>query len=241
MPTFQRADTELYYEVHGQGFPLLVFAPGGVRSSISLLSRVAYDPVRELAADFRVVVLDQRNAGRSRAPVRASDGWHAYREDHLALLDHLEIERAHLLGTCIGPSFALRLLADAPERATAAVLQQPIGATAESWPLFRDSFDQWASELAPHHPEADSAAFASFRENLFARDFTFSISREQARAIRTPLLVLAGHDVHHPYVTSRELAELAPNAELIERWKEPELLPGAIARVRSFLKANTPS
>jgi hypothetical protein len=34
-------------------------------------------PLAEFAADFRVIAMDQRNAGgRSRAPITAADGWH---------------------------------------------------------------------------------------------------------------------------------------------------------------------
>jgi pimeloyl-ACP methyl ester carboxylesterase len=240
MPTFERNGISIYYEVHGEGFPLLLLAPGGVRSSIQVWSRAPYDPIRELSANFRVIALDQRNAGGSRAPIRASDGWHVYTEDHLALLDHLHVERAHLLGSCIGPSFELALIAAAPERVTSAVLQQPIGATAESKPLFHASFDGWASELAPHHPEASAEDFAAFRQHLFGGDFVFSVSREAVRASRTPLLLLAGNDAHHPYETSREIASLAPNVEFVERWKEPELVPETIQRVRAFLTAHTP-
>ena len=239
MATFEREGVSIYYEVHGQGFPLLLFAPGGVRSSIAIWSRAAYDPIRELSADFRVIALDQRNAGRSRAPVRGSDGWQVYTEDHLALLDHLGVERAHLLGNCIGPSFALALIAAAPERVASAVLQQPIGATEENRPLFRAAFDTWASELAPQHPEASAEDFAAFRQRLFGGDFVFSVSREAVRASTTPLLVLAGNDAHHPYETSREIASVAQNVEFVEHWKEPERVPETIQRVRSFLKTHT--
>ena len=31
MPVFTRPGSEIYYEVHGSGFPLLIFAPGGLR------------------------------------------------------------------------------------------------------------------------------------------------------------------------------------------------------------------
>jgi hypothetical protein len=34
MPVFTRPDAEIYYEVHGSGFPLLLFAPGGLRSQL---------------------------------------------------------------------------------------------------------------------------------------------------------------------------------------------------------------
>jgi pimeloyl-ACP methyl ester carboxylesterase len=240
MPTFERDGTSIYYEVHGHGFPLVLFAPGGIRSSIPFWSRTPYDPIRELSTDFRVIALDQRNAGRSRAPIRASDAWHVYTQDHLALFDHLGIERAHLLGNCIGPSFALALIAAAPERAAAAVLQQPIGATPENAPLFRTAFDTWAAELAPQHPEASAQDFAAFRERMYSRDFVFSVSRDAVRAMRTPLLVLLGNDEHHPASTSREVASIAPNAQLVERWKDPELVPQTIQRVRTFLQEHTP-
>ncbi len=32
MPTLKIPDGEIYYEVHGSGFPLMIFAPGGLRS-----------------------------------------------------------------------------------------------------------------------------------------------------------------------------------------------------------------
>lgn len=241
MPTLERAQgTSIYYEVYGEGFPLVLFAPGGVRSSIAFWSRAAYDPIHELSKDFRVIALDQRNAGRSRAPIRASDGWHSYTEDHLALFDHLGIERAHLLGNCIGPSFQLALIAQAPERVAAAVLQQPIGLADDNRELFRNAFDTWASEIGPQHPEATAKDFSDFRERLYGGDFVFSITREAAREIQTPLLVLLGNDAPHPSQTSREIASLAPNAELVERWKEPEVVAETVQRVRAFLKKHTP-
>jgi pimeloyl-ACP methyl ester carboxylesterase len=240
MPTFERNGTSIYYEAHGEGFPLVLFAPGGVRSSIGFWDRAAYDPIRELSSDFRVIAIDQRNAGRSRAPITAQDGWHSYTEDHIALLDHLHIERAHTLGNCIGPSFQLALIAKAPERVTAAVLQQPIGLANDNRDRFREAFDSWASEIAPQHPEATAQDFAAVRDRLYGGDFVFSVSREAVRAIRTPLLVLLGNDAPHPSETSREIAALAPNAELVERWKEPEVVAETIQRVRTFLKAHTP-
>lgn len=39
MPVFTRPDAEIYYEVHGSGFPLLLFAPGGLRSQLEYWRR----------------------------------------------------------------------------------------------------------------------------------------------------------------------------------------------------------
>src|SRR6266852_4701856 len=75
MPVFERAGVSLYYEEFGSGYPLLLFAPGGMRSSIDFWRHSPFDPTAELAQDFRVIAMDQRNAGRSRAPISAADGW----------------------------------------------------------------------------------------------------------------------------------------------------------------------
>jgi hypothetical protein len=49
-------------------------------------------------------------------------------------------------------------------------------------------------------------------------------------------LILAGSDPYHPTPISRELAQLAPRAQLVEGWKEA--LPSAIERARNFLETN---
>ncbi len=240
MPWLERDDLQLYYEEHGAGFPLLLFAPGGMRSSIAFWRRSPWDPIASLQSDFRVIALDQRNAGRSRAPITAGDGWASYRADHLALLDHLEIERCHLLGGCIGGSYCLGLIEAAPERVAAAVLQQPIGFDGNNRQLFDAMFEHWAEELRPQRAEVEPAAWTAFRERMYGGEFVFNVSRDFVRGCRTPLLVLMGNDPYHPAETSREIARLAPEAELIERWKEPDAVPETIRRVRAFLQAHTP-
>src|SRR5260221_7268745 len=127
MPVFEHAGVSLYYEEYGSGYPLLLFAPGGMRSSIDFWRRSPFDPTAELAQDFRVIAMDQRNAARSRAPVSTDDGWETYAGDHLALLDHFGAHRAHMLGGCIGSSYGLGLIKLAPQPVSSAVLHDPIG------------------------------------------------------------------------------------------------------------------
>jgi pimeloyl-ACP methyl ester carboxylesterase len=232
MPLFEGPGVSLYYEEHGRGFPVLLFAPGGMRSSIELWARSPWHPIHTLASSFRLIALDQRNAGRSTARVSAADGWHSYAADHLALLDHLGIARCHLLGGCIGSAFALRLIETAPERIASAVLQNPIGLH-DNRELFYALFDQWQSELTPRMPDVEPDAWRAFRERMYGGDFVFSVSREFVSECRTPLLILAGNDPYHPTPISRELAALAPGATLIEGWKDA--LPATVDRVRNFL------
>ena len=65
MPTFRHGDATIHYEEFGQGFPILTFAPAGLQSTIEVWSRPAapINPTTELAASFRVIAMDQRNAG----------------------------------------------------------------------------------------------------------------------------------------------------------------------------------
>src|SRR4029077_8464334 len=66
MPVLKRPDAEIYYEVYGKGFPLLLYAPGGLRSNIEFWGpdadgkpRSWMDPRKELADRFTVISMDQ--------------------------------------------------------------------------------------------------------------------------------------------------------------------------------------
>jgi pimeloyl-ACP methyl ester carboxylesterase len=239
MPIFTRGDISLYYEEHGKGFPLLMIAPGGMRSSVSFWEKAPWNPIPRLAAHYRVIAMDQRNAGESKAPIRATDGWRAYTEDQLALLDHLGVSRFHVAGMCIGGSYIMGLIQAAPQRVVSAVMFQPIGVDGNRQ-AFLDMFDGWAKEQQAAHPQADDATWQAFKQNMYGSDFLFSVSRDFVKRCPTPLLVLLGNDLYHPQTTSREVASLAPNATLIERWREPEHDAAAQAAVERFLEAQTP-
>ena len=107
--------------------------------------------------------------------------------------------------------------------------------------VFLQMFDGWAEELAKVRPEVPRAAFSSFRHNLYDGQFAFSVSREQVRACKVPLLVLRGNDVYHPSDIAEEIARIAPRGELVESWKEGEAVARAVIRVKAFLAEHTPS
>lgn len=241
MPVLERYGTSLYYEESGSGYPVLLLAPGSFQSSIDWWHQggPTTDPTVYLADDFRLIAMDQRNAGRSRALISATDGWHSFTEDHVALLDHLGIERAHVVGACIGVTFALRLIQVQPWRVSAAVLQQPIG-TLDARPGPSGGFKGWRETLTDH-PEATEAALNGYQNNLYAADFVYAVSRDFVRTCETPFLILPGNDRAHPYEIAEEIARLAPNAEFIADWKEQSTTEAAFKRVREFLLAHVPA
>ncbi|HKI74274.1 MAG TPA: alpha/beta hydrolase [Pseudomonadales bacterium] len=240
MPVFTRDDISIHYEISGEGFPVLLFAPGGMRSAIRFWSGGQWNPIEALSPHFQVIAMDQRNAGESSAPVTAADGWHSYTEDHIALLDHLQIDKCHLLGGCIGGPYCLGVMQAAPERVAAAVLQQTIGLD-DNRQAFYEMFDGWAETLRQARPDIKATDLAQFRGNMYDGDFVFNVDRDFVRNCQIPMLVLMGNDLYHPQSTSREIAAIAPDATLVESWKEPEVIERTVQTVTSFLTAHTPA
>jgi pimeloyl-ACP methyl ester carboxylesterase len=126
MPHISRPDgAQIYYEVRGEGFPLLLFAPGGINSQVSFWSVSAINPF-DYADEFMVIGMDQRNAEHSPAPL-ATPTWEEHAADQVAVLDAVGVERALLWGGCIGVAYVLRFIHDAPGRVAGAVCQDPVG------------------------------------------------------------------------------------------------------------------
>jgi len=248
MATLIRPDGEIHYEVHGEGFPVLLFAPGALRSRIEMWKKPADGPPRPwsdwtelLARHYRVVAMDQRNAGRSKGQIAAHHDWNTYAADQLDLMDHLGIERAHTLGGCIGSSYCLKLIEAAPGRTSAAVLQNPIGLNPEFPTYFPDGFAEWSKEQREARPELDPAALRAFGERMWSGEFVFAVGRDFVRRCATPCLVLPGNDKPHPAVTGLELAEILPNAEMLRDWKGPDHIAAQQRTVLAFLDKHTPA
>ena len=243
MPSFEHHGARIYYEEFGRGFPILTFAPAGLQSTIAVWSQPSapINPTTEFADKFRVIAMDQRNAGgQSRAPITTRDGWDSYTADHIAVLDHLHIDRCHLYGQCIGGSFILNMLKHHPERVQSAVLAQPIGRVGPMAPGRPARFNGWAETLKDHS-EVSEPVLDAFCRNLYAPGFVYCVDREFCRSVRTPSLVLAGNDEAHPYPISEELSKLIPSCEFIPEWKSGAALTSAKARVTEFLTKHTPS
>jgi len=119
-----------HYEVRGDGPPLLLLAPVGSNDSISRrwADRVwrGFRPLDALVSDFRVIVYDRRETGATGGCIEPLT-WALCARHAKGLLDHLGVERAFLLGGCIGCSVALALAAEFPARCQALLLHWPVG------------------------------------------------------------------------------------------------------------------
>lgn len=241
MPVYQKEETSIYYEVRGSGYPLLLLPPGGMGATIEFWQKTAFNPVEIFSEDFRVIAIDQRNAGRSSGPITDGNPWDDYLADHIGLLNHLGIANCHILGCCIGASYALNLVKSIPERIASAVLEQPVGLDNANSEIMPNAWRAWAEEMMAKQPELDLKTLENFGKRMWGGDFVLSVTREDVAASTTPLMVLPGIDIFHPTEIGHEIARLAPNAETVEPWKEPaDLIPGAVTKIREFLHQNTP-
>ena len=237
MPTIQRGDATIYYEERGSGFPLLLLAPGGLNSTVDFWSRMPLNPLEAFSTDgFRVIAMDQRNAGRSSGPLDTTDPWKMYAEDQLAVLDHLGIDQFMAMSSCIGCSFIFQLIEQAPHRLVAGVPMQPIGHDETNDGVFGpEMWTPWGQNLIDKGAPFTLETLNAFGQAMFEPGFVFSVSRDFLKSSQTPLLLLYGNDRAHPQGVSVEIAGLLPNVETIERWRDPDVVPEVTERIRAFL------
>jgi pimeloyl-ACP methyl ester carboxylesterase len=241
MPTVERDGATIYYEEHGSGYPLLLLAPGGLNSAVPFWHRMPLNPIAAFSNEFRVIAMDQRNAGQSSGPLDTGDAWGMLAADQLAVLDALGIESALMAGCCIGCSFILKLCQVAPERVTAGVLMQPIGLDPADPGYFGPRmWTPWGENLVSKGRGITMDQVEAYGHNLFDSGGVFSVPLDFVKTVETPLLLLDGDDAAHPKHTSVELAGLLPGMERVERWKEPDVVAEATETMRSFLHRHTP-
>jgi len=250
---------KIFYQMKGSGTPVLLLAPGGMRSMHAMWNIMPYNPWTELpTSNFQLISIDQRSSqidgegGNSSAQFSLDDGWHTFMHDHIAILDHLGIEKCLSVGMCIGPSYQLQLMRESPQRFGAAVFLQPIGLThhtsepKDTWKglnttAAKNWYRPWARAMRKNGKITQEQSDALY-ENMFGpdKDFVFSISREDLRQIQSNLLVFAGLDMSHPAQIAREIVDIAPNATLVEEWRDcgEEKLEAAKIRIETFLMEN---
>ena len=117
---------ELYCEVHGEGPPLILVMGIGYDSSLWTLAQVP-----ALSQKFQVVIFDNRDAGRS------SQATSAYTiadmaDDTAALMDALDIEKAHVCGLSMGGMIAMEFALRHPVRLDRMILTGTPGAPARA-------------------------------------------------------------------------------------------------------------
>jgi non-heme chloroperoxidase len=223
MPRFELEDVALYYETAGVGRPIVLVNSWGATL------RVWDQVVADLAADHHVVAYDCRGCGRSD---RTSHGNTISRNgaDLRALVEHLTLDRAVLVGSSVGSLFACEAARDAGDRVDGVVVVDGPGhchwapdiagrLRAHMRALAADRASTIAASVDAMYTDAASDALRAWtaRQILDASPHIDALFEEQAHYdprswlpdVVAPMLFLHGvHDRAVPVQVPQELAAL---------------------------------
>ena len=237
MSTIKVHDINLYYEIYGEGEPLVLIQGLGLDSSAWLNQTPAF------SQKYQVILFDNRGIGRTDAP-ESSYSTESMVNDTVTLLNALAIDNAHVLGFSMGGFIAQRLAHKYPERVKSLIL---VGTAAKLSPIATHIIQLWLRMLEEEvNPETRMRAQLPwlFTENFFENSeqvealiqlslaypylptihgFAGQVaaciehnSLNHLNQIVSPTLVLVGQeDILIPVKLSQELARGLPNAELL--------------------------
>ena len=155
---------ELYFEVVGEG-AAVVFIHAGVADH-----RMWEPQVEAFSSQYKVIRYDLRGFGKSTMPEESF----ALRDDLLAVLRHLKIDRAILVGCSMGGSTAIDFTLEHPDMVAALV---PVGAGVSGWNNWSEESTRLMTEMMKAVQKGDpDAAF-----EISARYWIDGPSREASR------------------------------------------------------------
>lgn len=130
MPIAKIDGIDTRYEIFGAGPPLLMFSPGGFDARIEKWSDLGvYKRIKllnHLPKKFQCIAFDRRENGQSGGRVERIT-WADFARQGAGLLDHLNIEKAHLMGGCMGCCPISAFAAALPERTLSMIHYWPVG------------------------------------------------------------------------------------------------------------------
>src|SRR5581483_10269015 len=202
MPRVRVGEHELWYETEGTGDPVLLLMGLGGDHHGWALQRPA------LAARHRVVLLDSRDAGASdeaRAPYGIAD----LAGDALGVMDHLGIQRFHVVGASMGGAIAQHLALQAPTRVASLVLVATWGRTDAFLRAVLASWRLLVERLAPAELLAVLAPWA-FTSRFFAAPPPDVLALQAALAERGPLKSVAAYQRQVDACLAHDVLDLLP-------------------------------
>lgn len=209
----------MYYEVHGRtdGVPLVLLHGGGSTIEVTF-SKVL--PV--FARSRRVIAVEEQGHGRTTdrdQPV----AFESSAEDVAALLRHLDVEQADLLGFSNGASVALQVAIRHPQRVRRLVFASSItkrdGAHPQLWEVMRQAdFSNMPQPLKDAflrvNPDAQALKTMHDKDAERMRNFK-DVPDEALRSIRASTLIVLGDQDIVKLEHAVELTRLIPSARLL--------------------------
>jgi pimeloyl-ACP methyl ester carboxylesterase len=204
----------IYYEVYGEGEPLILLH-GGLANGTYYRNQISV-----FAEQYQVIVMDSRGHGRSSfddQPITYA----LMASDVLGLMDHLEIEKADIVGWSDGGIIGLEIALTHPERLNRVVAYganyDPTGVKAdiETSTMFNAYIEAAAADYQIMSPEPER--WDEFLNNIGEMWATLpNYTVEQLGTITTPFLILDG--VYEEAIDTNHMAMMAEAIPGSEMW-----------------------
>jgi pimeloyl-ACP methyl ester carboxylesterase len=208
---------KMYYEVHGQGKPLILLHGGG--SSISSTYGVI---LPDLAKKQKVIAIDLQAHGHT-ADRSTPLSFEQDAADVIALLKQLNISQADFFGFSNGGNTALHIALTHPKLVKKLILGSVFYHPSGIHPGIFESFRNVTSaDMPPQLKEAylreapDTSKLSSLTPKLMSRLLTFQGFDERAiRSINVPVLIFSGNNDVATMEHTLKLSRLLPKAQLV--------------------------
>jgi len=239
MPKVKVDDIQIYYEVHGRGFPLIMIMGLGGNADW-------WDPrlIQALSKKFKLIIFDNRGAGRTDISEREYT-IKIFAEDTAGMMDALGISKVHVSGISMGGMIAQELVLNHPKKVEKLILCSTHCGGAKSFPASREVLEMLAADRSTVSQEEIARATIPllFTEDFIQKNLDFielSIRRilkapisnvaftrqlnaitefdtyERLSQIKVPTLILHGeHDILIPPENGAILAKAVPHAKLV--------------------------
>jgi pimeloyl-ACP methyl ester carboxylesterase len=209
--TYVEAGIRTWYDVRGEGDPLVLLHPGGFDS------RAMEGPATALAGSYTVYLVDRRGHGRT-PDVDGEVSFAAMADDTAAFLDAVVGGPAHVVGHSDGAIVGLHLALRRPDLVRSLVFSSGVWHHTGWLPGVLETPDEvrewsrsWHDEVSPDGP-GHFAAWEAKLDRMHRVDPALTV--EDLRTVTAPTLVTAGDDDEMPLEHLRELQRAVPGARL---------------------------
>lgn len=203
----------MYYEVHGDGPPLLLLHGGS--------GSIPEKWIPFFSARFQVIAMEQMGHGRTADLVERPFHYHDMAEDTVELMRQMEFESACIVGYSDGGIIGLDMAVHHPERvsklAVTGANSRTDGYTAENQELVRtfkpddlpvsETYRRLSPDGVDHWP-----IFIGRLHRMWAVEPNFT--REEIESIRAPTLIIVGDDDIVTPEHAVEMFRTIPRAQL---------------------------
>lgn len=197
-------DLDLYYEVYGEGEPLvLLHGNGGSMKDY-------YQQIPVLSKQYKVIAIDTRGHGKSKDTSRKDFTYKMFADDVKAVADHMKLDKINIVGWSDGGNTGLEFALKYPDRLNKLVA---IGANAFPEGVEPRLLDHFTNQMTQLN-QLNLPEMFNERRVLKIMLTEPHISKNDLNTIKNPVLIIVGDkDVIKPDHTAF-LSKQIPNAEL---------------------------